>query len=515
MSNFNKGIPKRVCFISLYSYPLFNPLCISPFGGSEVRVSLIAKELAKRDRFRISMIVFDHGQPDQEVRDGVSLLSWKGRACPLQVNPKRRNRTENQEDGNEAPFVERETNGPDCEGMLGQFLPSSFPGLNEFLRVVFHPAKASRRNLIRQVRNHPFFRHLSPATFELVKCFYFLVGQMYRRAARIPGLCLHWASHALQEVNRAKRYLCRRVGAFGHIRKHMVYRECISIYDKVDADVYILHGNSELAAELAFYCRRRGKKYVFLAGSDGDYHPGYKMDSEALGLYGLPGYLMVYAIENATLHIAQNEHQRELLGKYYRRSCVVIKNPIDLTMTHPCKKEGKEILWVGKSDWIKRPEIMIDAARYFPEYSFTLIMTLSNLEIHERCLQAIQSLPNVSVLNYIPYPEVEIFFARAKLFVNTSLFEGFPNTFLQALKHSIPIVSYQVDPGQVISRHGCGLLCEGDFEKLKQNLHLLMTNAQFYEETSSRCTEYVAANHDKSKIISEYESVLNSIMDGA
>jgi RNA-directed DNA polymerase len=65
------GRRTKICILSLYRYPLYNPACISPFGGSEVRVSLIARELAKYPDLDINVVMFDHGQPPIEMREGL------------------------------------------------------------------------------------------------------------------------------------------------------------------------------------------------------------------------------------------------------------------------------------------------------------------------------------------------------------------------------------------------------------------------------------------------------------
>ena len=58
-------------------------------------------------------------------------------------------------------------------------------------------------------------------------------------------------------------------------------------------------------------------------------------------------------------------------------------------------------------------------------------------------------MPNLAVLGFRPYEEVEQYFDRCAVLVSTSEREGFPNVFLQAMRRGIPIVSF-VDPDSII-----------------------------------------------------------------
>jgi len=57
--------PLKVCLISLRSYPLFKKNSLDYFGGAEVQMSLIAKELAKDKRFKVSLITKTNSQKKQ------------------------------------------------------------------------------------------------------------------------------------------------------------------------------------------------------------------------------------------------------------------------------------------------------------------------------------------------------------------------------------------------------------------------------------------------------------------
>lgn len=66
--------PLHVCLINLWAYPLFNPEVKSTFGGAEVDLYLIATELATDERFKVSFVTGDFGQPAIEERQGVRII---------------------------------------------------------------------------------------------------------------------------------------------------------------------------------------------------------------------------------------------------------------------------------------------------------------------------------------------------------------------------------------------------------------------------------------------------------
>ena len=41
---------------------------------------------------------------------------------------------------------------------------------------------------------------------------------------------------------------------------------------------------------------------------------------------------------------------------------------------------------------------------------------------------------------------------KSKILINTSSFEGFPNTFVQAWANGVPVISLKVDPDNIIKK---------------------------------------------------------------
>jgi len=469
----------KVCIVSPYSYPLFNPSHTkSHFGGWEVRASIIAKGLAKQGQLDISVIVWDHGQEHIEHWDGVTLYSWIGRPYPL-AEP--------------SPYM------------------NSVPAANcakvtDPVRLIFKIKSNSLKSRLKNIIPWRFWnvaRIMKDGSQNISAAIYNGLREFYRGLRAAIGIA----------YRTSRSIYCVLFRSFGKIDEYIIPNINVAIYDEIDADVYIVPGNHDRAAEVAYFCRARGKKYIFLAGSDMDYSFNYRMHPEKIDVYGIPGFLMTYAIENASLHLVQSEHQAQLLKADYGHDSIIIRNPIDLKYQFPKAANSENILWVGSSDdRVRRPSLALELARCLPEYSFVMIITPAVLETYEKCHREARDLPNVTLIGRVPFDEVEKYFATAKLFINTSVFEGFPNTFLQAGKYGIPIVALKVDPGQMLTLHGCGATCNDHMDKLIEQVRLYMSNSEKYEQASGQCLTYVSTYHDKEKIVLEYERVIQSLL---
>lgn len=312
--------------------------------------------------------------------------------------------------------------------------------------------------------------------------------------------------------SRFKRLFVKplRTVKFGN---YLITPEMISIYDEINADIYTVPGNSQFSGELAYFCKQRNKKFVFLAGSDMDYYPEYKLQPDKLDIYSTPFSLKAYAIENADAHIVQNERQAEMLRNGYNRFSTLIKNPIDINPMYDRDHSARTILWVGKSDErVKQPSLLFELARRLPDYKFVVIMNIGLPETHTQCLETARTLPNVELIERVPFEKIEKYFASARVHVSTSAFEGFPNTFLQAAKYGVPTISVRVDPDGMLSQHECGISCGGDFEKFNSHVRVLLADDSLYARFSQKSLAYLRNFHDKDMIIPMYEKVLDSVL---
>jgi glycosyltransferase involved in cell wall biosynthesis len=92
------------------------------------------------------------------------------------------------------------------------------------------------------------------------------------------------------------------------------------------------------------------------------------------------------------------------------------------------------------------------------------------------------------------HAQVNQLLAGAHVFVNTSLHEGFPNTFIQAWMREVAVVSLAVDPDGVLQNSGVGLLA-GNEAGLAPALRRLIEEPQTLAEVAKRGRKHADAQH--------------------
>ena len=291
--------------------------------------------------------------------------------------------------------------------------------------------------------------------------------------------------------------------------------ENLTFVTNIDADLYCVFGIHNFASHIARICQLNNRKLVIFAGSDGDFSDIFKPGSIETDKYGNVGWLGHYAISSADQIITQTTSQADLLLKRFGRQSITLRNPIDLRNTKSLESQSSlpppSCLWIGKSDQVKQPNLLIDLANRLPSFKFTMVLNRSDSEMHDEIIRIAP--PNVHIIDRISIDKIEELFLQSKVLLNTSVFEGFPNTFLQAGKYGLPIFSLNVDPDGFIQHYECGFIAHGDQELMATELMNIVNNADRYKQMSNNVREYVIAHHDLETISSDLNRIVQQIID--
>lgn len=293
--------------------------------------------------------------------------------------------------------------------------------------------------------------------------------------------------------------------------KYLVNR----FWQSIKPDVICCFGNNSTSAEVIADCYRSGIKTVLCIASDSDLSSDYVPGDPSLNDYGLPRWMGWYAINTADYIFVQTERQRKLLKQNFSRDGAIVRNPVEVTaearLTWLSRDARKFVLWVGRSDTFhKRPQLLLDVARRCPDMQFLMILNKTNAGVFDTIQR--QRPGNVTIIERVKHHEIWEFYRRARVFVSTSAYEGFPNTFLQAAVSGVPVMSLSVDPEEIFAVHHCGICSNDDFEGFVQSVRELWANEEMAEDYARKFFEYVLSHHSLSVQSERFEVLLDDVV---
>lgn len=237
------------------------------------------------------------------------------------------------------------------------------------------------------------------------------------------------------------------------------------------------------------WCKRRGTPFIYMTASDWDCDRTYDRQR--------PAWMTRYShrgMRAADLILTQSERHRALLSANYGLDSAVLPSLCDLPEAAPWPRT--HWLWVGRCEASKQPQLFLELAARFPAERFTLIAPPANdPRLFEEIRSRAETQPNLRFLPGVPYHEIDAFYRAAKGLINTSEQEGFPNVFLEAAKHGVPILSLCVNPDDFLDRFALGEAMRGSFEAMQKRL------AEWTRATDDLCAmgrrgrSYVAEHH--------------------
>jgi glycosyltransferase involved in cell wall biosynthesis len=272
---------------------------------------------------------------------------------------------------------------------------------------------------------------------------------------------------------------------------------------EIDADIYYQSPASSWAGLVALFAKTFNKQFILRIASDSDCRRGQQPMP-----YQRDRWMFDYGVANASLIAAQTEQQRTLLTGNYAVNSEILNIAVELPTSSAPKAKDVDILWVGNFRRVKRPDLAIELAKRLPQYRFALVggSAPGSEAYFDRITAEARELTNVIVTGALPYRETGAWFDRARLHVNTSDYEGFPNTFLQAWVRGVPVASF-FDPDRLIERRALGRRCV-DIDAMATAVEDLLCNETELAAMGERAREFVTKQYSARDIAQKYLELL-------
>ena len=219
-------------------------------------------------------------------------------------------------------------------------------------------------------------------------------------------------------------------------------------------------------------------------------------------------------LRTADVLIVQHEGQQDVLKKGFGRESHILRTIHPEVRGEIRKPERKKVVWINNYRPLKRGDLFVElaCACHDLDCDFVLIYGRTKKEYIEPVLAKAGDLDNLIVHGEISPEEAESLLEEAILFVNTSEYEGFPNTFVQAWLRETPTVSLNVDPGGVIVREQIGKHSD-NVPQMIADVRELVTKDAVRDAMGKRARRYAEEMHGRAsvhdQVICFFEDVVN------
>lgn len=264
-----------------------------------------------------------------------------------------------------------------------------------------------------------------------------------------------------------------------------------------DADIYYVSCAGMHLGLAALFCRRHNRKLVFRVAHDNDCEPEL-----LLVKYRRDKWLYELGLRHAHAIFVQTARQKTRLLHNYHRVGKVADMLVERPSATPLRTV--DVLWVNNIRPFKRPEIFLELANSMPDLRFQMIG--GPQPGHETLFDTIQEkarlIPNLEFCGHVPYHLMDTYYSSARISVNTSESEGFPNSYLQSWVRGTPVIAF-FDPDSIIERFSLGHVVT-TIDSMRLALRSMISDASQRDTDGEKCRSYMAAHYSEQAVMALY-----------
>jgi glycosyltransferase involved in cell wall biosynthesis len=333
-----------------------------------------------------------------------------------------------------------------------------------------------------------------------------LARAFVKRGYRVSMICMDYGQPEGVEIDGV-RVLKAHTPQGGLPVLRFVYPRFTSVWaamKRADADIYYQRSGGVLTGYVAAFCHLHGRKFLYAAASDADFDPAIP-----LVRFRRDKAIYSWGLRHSHDVVVQNPVQMARCREVYDRESVPVPSCYVPPRTFQADQRGY-VLWVSTLRKLKQPEVFIELARRLPQYRFRMVGGADSREYFEALRSLAEAVPNLEFAGFVAHVDIEPEFDGARLFVNTSKFEGFPNTFLQAWVRGVPTVSF-VDTGSSVNGESV-VNRVTTVDDMVIAVRGLMVDDAAWREAGARCATCHANQHSMQAVVSDYEAIFEKLL---
>lgn len=267
------------------------------------------------------------------------------------------------------------------------------------------------------------------------------------------------------------------------------------LLNRLKPQILIVRPGNALVGIAAIYCHFHKTKMVWHIAGKYDVEKFKWSAHPRIITQWIERQIFNFGIHHADFIIGQAKYQDVLLYQNFKRKCdIVIPNFHPTDNIHFNKNYAViNILWVANYKKNKQPEVFIKLAKDMKGYSSVKFFMIGRFQ-NERLVRAINETDNLKHLGEFSTNQVLELMKKSHILINTSVSEGYPNTFIQAWLNKMVVLSLHVNPDNVLTDNSIGYETKS-YENLLITLKEVVDNVDIIGRKGELAYEFALKKH--------------------
>lgn len=211
----------------------------------------------------------------------------------------------------------------------------------------------------------------------------------------------------------------------------------------------------------------------------------------------------IYAEANFISEKVKKMYDLDFYPKY-------LPNPYHIGTLNYTKSSTPAVVWIGRFDPQKRPDIALYTASKMPDIDFYFIGKSTEYKPYRDIEAGLKSkfskYDNIHFKEFVTEEEKFEILGKSWILLNSSVREGLPVSFLEAMKTKTCLVA-SVDPDQYTTNFGIKVQYNNYGEAIREAL-----NNKLYMEKGERGFSHLTQVHEISKVMDKHLDIYRSLV---